>query len=378
MTDKKTVELLETIQSSYQKIPSTFRVDYLSQHLKEVDEYAQKIRPSFPSTSIHIDKARKINIPSKYQDTLSYLDIYEIFENIVDVKHLFSVDPFKTKFINLENDIPIFGTIPSNRFTALIKAKNEDTNEIILISDGLISFAFYLCSIVACFYPVSKNRPLTLSGLFLEEAFIKEEIKRLNIKEEFYCLILTYFFSKRCPANTLMNDNTIPMTETLVKGFLHFVVAHEYCHFLLGHTFKDNISQPFNDDAQFSLKSKNDELEADLFGAMFSDIILNKNDVQYPLSVFGIDLCLRTFALFEKLNAITHIKDNSHPEYVIRRENLNGFLQRGDTNFLVSIDLIFDLLLEDFDSIIEFILPRIDGTEVNEKMLREEIRKYIS
>ena len=34
MTDKKTVELLETIQSSYQKIPSTFRVDYLSQHLK--------------------------------------------------------------------------------------------------------------------------------------------------------------------------------------------------------------------------------------------------------------------------------------------------------------------------------------------------------
>ena len=96
------------------------------------------------------------------------------------------------------------------------------------------------------------------------------------------------------------------------------------------------------------------------------------------MSVFGIDLCLRTFALFEKLNAITHIKDNSHPEYVIRRENLNGFLQRGDTNFLVSIDLIFDLLLEDFDSIIEFILPRIDGTEVNEKMLREEIRKYIS
>jgi len=374
---KKTIELLETIQSAYQKFPPAFRIDYLSQHVNEVDEYARNIRPSFPSVNVHIDKSRKIDIPSKYQDTLSYLDIYEIFENIIDVKQFFSVEPFHSKFKNLENEIPIFGTIPSNHFTALVTAKNDDADEIILVSDGLINFAFYLCSIIGSFFPISKNHPLTISGLFLEESFIKEEICRLNLKEDFYCLLLSYYFTKKCPTNKLMNDNTIPMTEALVEGFLHFVVAHEYCHFLLGHTSRDNNCQSFSEDSKISLKSKYDELEADIFGAMFTDLILNKKHIPYPLSVVGIDLCLRSFELFERFNDLNHTQDDTHPEYIIRRENMNSFFQRSDINFLFSIDLIIDLLLEDFDTIITPILSTIDSAKITEKTLREQIRKLI-
>ncbi len=377
MSNRKTIELLEEIQSVYLKYPPRFREKYLEEHIQEADEYAQSIHSIFPSAKKYIDKIHELNIPSKYQDTFAYLDIYEIFENINNVKELFNEEPFKTKFVNWDKEIPVFGTIPLNRFTALVTSANNDTAEIIIISDGLQNFAFGLCSIIAAFYPVYPNKPLTLQNLILDENYIKDVVDILSLKEHFYCLILYYHFSKNCHGLNIMSDYTIPMTEVLVEGFLHFVVAHEYCHFLIGHTSRANKPQAFDGNSIYSKKEIEAEYEADLFGAMFTEAILTKNGTIYPLSTFGINICLRAFEIIERLNDLKNIKDDSHPDYISRRNKMDEFTIRSEIDFFAPVDYIFDYLLQDFDIVVNRVTSKYNSNDIDGKRLRECIKECL-
>lgn len=377
MNNKKTIELLETIQSAYLKHPPKFREKYLEEHIQEADEYAKSIHPIFPSVKKHIDKIHNLNIPSKYQDTFAYLDIYEIFENIANIKELFNKEPFKSKFVNFDKEIPLFGTIPLNRFTALVTSPNNDTDEIIIISDGLQNFAFGLCSIIAAFYPCYSNKPLTLKHLILDEKYIKDVVDRLSLKEHFYCLILYYHFFKDCHRINIMSDHTIPMTEVLVQGFLHFVVAHEYCHFLIGHTSRNDKPQAFSNNSIYSKKVISAEYEADLFAAMFTDAILTKNGAIYPLNIFGINICLRAFQILEKLDDLNNIKDGSYPAYISRRNKLDKFTKRSEIDFFTSIDFIFDYLLKDFENIVNTVTSQFNSNNIDEKELRKCIKECL-
>ena len=106
---------------------------------------------------------------------------------------------------------------------------------------------------------------------------------------------------------------------------------------------------------------------------MLTDSAMLEKGIIYPLSVLGIDICLRSMEVLEKLNSLRGIVDNTHPPYSIRRAALNRYTVRKNTDYFSSIDYIFDFLLIDFDYIANGAVERFNEKKPN----KEELISYL-
>lgn len=359
----KTIALLETLQKAYMKETPNSKEEFIRQNIPEIDEYLHDIDPSFASSQTIIEKLKRIKSPSRYQDSFVYIDIYEIFEAFEKIKPLLREASYSSKLINLDKKIPLFGTIPINRFTARVISAKKDTDEIILISEGLIDFASAFCSYISVFFPIFPGKNSTTEMFFLNKKNIQTTIKEKFLMEQFYSLILNYYYSKNCLQSHILNGDSVKINEPFIRGFLYFAVAHEYCHFLLGHTSDFNSTQSLGEDAIISTPNYSDEFEADLYGAFIASKALEAEGYPYPINKYGIYICLRAIEVLERINKINLVNDSSHPNADLRISRLHDFLF-GSDEYLNSIELILDCLLQDFETIVSGIVSEIKNKKI--------------
>ncbi len=374
MIKGKTIELLEKIQRNKVNRDTTSYIQIMQDYIAEADKYCERQLNGCGSIQQYIDKLKKINIPSKYQNPLHYLDIYEIFEFIQDTINEFDVEPFMSKFKYMKDGIPLFGTVPMKKFTAMIMSNSKDTDEIIIVSEELLDFAYSICSLIAICFPITPELPLTLDRLFPSQEALLELINKNRLRERFFYILFGYFNNLRYDANKLINNETVTLTEKMVISFLTFVIGHEYCHFLLGHTRNMEKANAEFDDVIYTERSMENELEADLFATMITDVSMRKKKCVYPISIFGIEICLICIDIISRIECLLGNTDTTHPNYIIRKNNLKRLLVQRDFDYFGSIGFIFAYLTEDMENRYTQLISEVKD-DYSDKKIKDCIHK---
>ena len=79
----------------------------------------------------------------------------------------------------------------------------------------------------------------------------------------------------------------------------------------------------------------------------------------------------------ERLNDLNNIKDDSHPDYISRRNKMDEFTIRSEIDFFAPVDYIFDYLLQDFDIVVNGVISQFNSNDIDEKKLRECIKECL-
>lgn len=365
-------ELLSLIQLSGERVRSN-------------EEYLRRIQRELSANeySYIIERIGETNrrMPTDFQDSHYYdmiSGIFQILETTVS-EHaiLFKGIPINTK------PIPIFGTVASRGYNALITPSDEP---VIAFNDDLLIFTERILHIYTLEHWLAANKQLTSK--------IKDILTRnfIDLLVCFFCGVdLTYVLPiEACNADNwnefeefnIPEDVILPfdciydarymLFEEDVKSAAYlWVVAHEYAHLLLGHLDsekKNLVSRYINDisveEACFQWK---DELDADYLAA---SIVMSSDYSHFKISgIYLALMCLKICGFDQKTEGIS-----THPPVNQRLENLMEFIDR-ETRYQIACKNIDTVIVPKFIEFKNF-LSHIDAADLT--FLNEgEIQKYI-
>lgn len=340
------IELLEKIQSCYFLWQS--KDDYIKIAMEKVpdDDYVSK-----EEILSMLQDSKPI---SQYQDPFLYYDINEISR---DIKNYLDLHAAKNKIEMPE--LPIIGSIPIPAFMAKIKCAKKDTLEIILLSNGLLFFANAISSIFAQALSTYEYIPNKTVSFKMDLNQIKQNIIKKDLCNKFKLIIQDCFRNKdfmfhgSLLSYTFDTEGEAELSGLFSTFFIRFVIAHEYGHFLLGHTnetekYRDIILDQIDDEISYEVIYHNwkDELEADILGSSITMQTLVDKGHSIPFAYVGIYLCLKTFELFEKMGKHDENIESSHthPPYMLRRKVIEANCGNNKRDYYDALDCVFNLL----------------------------------
>lgn len=289
-------------------------------------------------------KLESIVLKTKYQDPYTYSILFDIIQDIEEIKG----DIFRGMDLNIE--MPYFGTVDFDMFSAEI-CSTECNDKLIIISDGLFTFANLISKIIVQIFPMEEKGDIQEFSTDVKKILNYIE-NNLEIKLRFFDLMLACLITREPPRAQpyILNHNLDAFLDIIRSSFEIFVVAHEYSHSVLGHLDDKNIHRISKlesiEDSELNQIYHNwdDEIHADLYGAGLTLGIMKKKGFDLYLSMLGIIVCTNSFELFEKIEVLRFgekkVRDifTTHPP---------GFVR---TNFL--IQQYFDSLdIELFDTV---------------------------
>lgn len=365
-------ELLSLIQLSGERVRSN-------------EEYLRKIQRELTANeySYIIERIGEANrrMPTDFQDSHYYdmiSGIFNILETTVNEHTIcFKGNPIITK------PIPIFGTVASRGYNALITPSDEP---VIAFNDDLLIFTERILHIYTLEHWLAANKQLTPR--------IKDVLTRnfIDLLVCFFCGVdLTYVLPiEACNADNwnefeeydIPEDVILPFDCVYDSRYMLFeedvktsaylwIVAHEYAHLLLGHLNsekKNLVSRYINDiSVEEACFQWQEELDADYLAAS----VVMESDYSY-FKISGIYLalmCLKICGLDQETEGIS-----THPPVNQRLENLTEFID-SDPRYQVACKNIDTVIVPKFIEFKKFLahIDAMDLTFSNEG----EIQKYI-
>ena len=265
-------------------------------------------------------------------------------------------------------DIPVWGTLDMEEFSAFVCTEDNAEN-IILISSGMFLFAHLLSKVISQAFPIIyKNGEAVGISTDYKKA-IKRIKKNKIISVRFIDLMLSYLLtdSAQEAKQYLIPEkyyNTIAGIFT--EAFETFVLAHEYSHHNLGHLENkaENNKITLEDIHLKHVDNFIDEVNADSLGAVITiGVMGERHGIDRALPLVGILLAMNTLKIFERLkesdfNIDFNIKDSTMPSspelpssnfrkrFLFHSEGVIGSLN--NLELLEHVDKVFNELFQEF------------------------------
>lgn len=365
-------ELLSLIQLSGERVRSN-------------KEYLRKIQRDLNSSeySYIVERIGEINrrMPTDFQESLYYdmiRRIFKILETTVSEHTIcFNGTPISPK------PIPIFGTVASRGYNALIALSDEP---VIAFNDDLLLFTERMLHIYTIEHWLAANKLLTqeikdiLARNFIDMmvCFFCEvdltyvlpvetcnadnwtEFKEFNIPEE---MIL--------PFSCIYDTRYIRFEEDVETSAYLWIVAHEYAHLLLGHldsTEKSLVSRNINDiSVEETCFKWKEEFDADNLAA---SIVMASDDTYFKISgIYMALMCLKICGFDKETKNIS-----THPPVSRRFDNLMKIIE-SDKRYQIACKNIDTVIVPKFKEFKRF-LVHIDSSDLTFSS-EGEIQKYI-
>lgn len=295
-------------------------------------------------------------LKTKYQNPYTYGILNDIVQSIEKIK----ADIFRN--MDLDIKMPCFGTVDYDVFSAEICAANCD-EKLIIISDGLFTFANLISKIMTQIFPLEKDDDIQRFSADIEK--IKRQIEdNKEIKLRFFDLMLACIVTKEPPrAKPYIIDFRLNALLSVIReSFEIFVVAHEYSHSILGHLEdkKINSTSKIEELSDSEIKeifhSWEDEIMADVYGAGITLAIMNKKKFDPYVSMLGIIVCMNSFVLFDKIEQLRQGNSDkqkiskSHPSGAMREKFVEQqYFENKDLGLFKMIDTLFADLWDEFE-----------------------------
>ena len=352
-----------------------------------------------------------LRCPSKYQLLLDYFYLLEIFDNLVKGIEAGVLDfLIGSKLKRFERkEMPIFGTLHMQRFSAYITPHGNINDPVIILSDGLLAFSEKISNVIAISFPFEKTdngKIMISSDIEKIKAHIKENknglahfIDILTAEMLFGTSILVE------PLNgpLLSGEQQGVMAMVLRDAFQSFIVAHEYSHYIDGHLgmpYLDHDDMAERDLSKWGEMIKRNggirenyrkELFADCFGLIIA--INSMTHAGYPraLSFARIYLCLNSIELVEKIINLryrrkeNHYQNITHPPPMERKKVVLSMIEEDNETetlnqkYFDAIDYIFESYWDEFREFVNNVYtlvendPKIDSESSEYKELRIKI-----
>lgn len=329
---------------------------------EDFDSYAEWLKTEGLSDSeikIIISKAkasRSKELPSHYQNPISYSIIENILNEIKEFTRILPKELFPS--INKNASLPIWGTIDLGAFVA--EVKSPDNESVIIVSEYVFHFAKQLSKIVSLLFKQIDNPGKQSEDSFsLERSDIGEQInKDGHIVSAFCDLILATTLGASID-KCVYEKNTV-LSLGFEYSFIHFIVAHEYAHYILNHQSCVYMKDLGFDKVSMIIYDWVSEFEADEVGYILCSGAIKdtfKGDIIH--ATIGVILCFYAIELFEKLDTLKGKEHNcSHPPARLRINKLiNNFFSGDDlkqaipmfNDIMDALDYLWDHFLEIYE-----------------------------
>lgn len=353
------IEFLELVQYEYLKRKGKSTVD-------TYDFSLEGITKTFHNNPIAIKYFEEINglleeelnntiLITKYQDPLIYKLLSDIFKEINDVK-----DYVFEGIEIIAKESPIFGTVDFDMFSAEV-CRSDCDDILILISSGLFTYANLISKIVVSALPlVGNDRNHNMFSTKSEDVFNNIKNNK-NILTRFFDLMLACLYTNEPPRAKpyFINSEYDSFCQIVRHSFETFVVAHEYSHFMLGHlkdSHEKNIIKIDSSDIEHIYHNWNDELQADLYGAMLTLHIMRSKGYDLHLGMLGIVVCIKSLELFEKLSAmranseydLNELSSTHPPAYIREKSIINTLFENEENELFSTISSVIDSFWDEF------------------------------
>ena len=365
------VEMLRELQKEANKV-AKYDVPSAEDKIAKYEKYSNLLRLHGHSNEVmdmfHKQLEEAINIlPTEYQELGTYNILMQLF---LDLEKVIKSDVFRAELkdsIELK-PIPTFGTVPLSTFSAFITPTDNASMPLIVFSEKFFIFAHLISEAVGMGFYIfnSDDNMITITA---QHDSLKEHISQNPIVMARSLDLLFAYALLDDPSITKHRFNTkFPskynekIAIMLHKGFELFVVAHEYAHYLLGHTGLRNIDELLHGVHSSDCEEKYvDEIAADTLGAVLSSYHFLIEDSEYkPLSFLGAYLCIHCLGMLNKINNLKLGRDedyhfsDTHPNSEIRRMFLRESVVGNDEmtlTFFDIIDFIISQIWEEFKKI---------------------------
>ena len=341
---KRAYEILETLQSAYYKNQSDF-TDFMNDFYESSNEALSDTLKNLgisgwdSNGNIESFSRPMIQPISKYQNKWYYNLYFDMIQEIDKAKHQIWNCP--------QQDIPIFGTLPDVKFTAHITKQNE-SDSIILISEGLRNFAFCISKIVSLSFKILEFE--YGMDVLSTRKYIKENIKSRQLYGKYAKMHCEYYTRGGCEhlGTDFPSDCYARLSMSMSTAINYFALSHEYAHYFLGHLEQHNTVQ----------KDKwHNELQAD-YHAIFLTLEVLSKEFNTTYILWGIYLYLKSLETFEiyDLSINDKLRFDNHPPFFFRKKVFMRVLKEiGISKKFIDIkciDYIIEKLRFQFTSII--------------------------
>ena len=332
MSEQSAVELLEEyqIKCGYINYEDEHRT-YAERILKEMypDCSQEQIDAEYKHIVSELDAIKDI-LPTPYQSPDEFLLLHDLFQRISDQANKV-LNPSRVTFPHKLT----YGTIRMGEFSAFVESGIRDRDYLIVISDGLFTFANLLSKSIGLLIKGNETEKNKIAYSYSKES-IENSLK--NCHEaiiRFVDLIMAYVITGD-PAKSKQytpKKELWPILSLIRDAFELFVVGHEYSHVLLGHLDDCEKAMQINliniKDAQIEsvVLEWSKEIEADCTASLLT--ILAMEGFDFVCSFIGVDICLITLYMLEQISfklmgqEVTH---KSHPPGEVRREVVYNLL----------------------------------------------------
>lgn len=287
--------------------------------------------------------------PSYYQNPISYSIVMDILNKIKGFTNILPKELYLTIKENVI--LPLFGTIDLGAFVAELKVSSDES--IIIISEYVFHFAKQLSKIVSLFFKQIDNFDKQPENIFsLEINDIKEQInKDGHIVSAFCDLILATILGE--DINKCVYEKNTVLSLGFEYSFMHFIVSHEYAHYILNHQSTVGFKDLKFDKVFIIMHDWVSEFEADEVGYILCMGAMKetfKGDSIH--ATIGIILCFYSIELFEKIDKIKGKESNySHPPARLR---INKLIKKFFCDDLKQAIPIFNDIMDALDFLWEY------------------------
>lgn len=361
-------------ETTYQ-ILKAFQLLYKSEKSKKNSskEKYEMLKRSLENGEINqLDFNKYKEIFQEYDNPQSYDIINEIFQNL-DL--LIKSKRIQTNGTDARiKEIPLWGLLEMQCFSAQIMIPNADSEEIILISEGVPQFAYFLNKVIVQTFSIKENG---------EEFSFKVDGKQIisNIESNkiivarFIDLAASYLLENHTNniRSYLLSDTLINIAMYFSDVFTTFVIAHEYSHHILGHLNNSNVKNLYsmkNIDIKQIYNSWDDELNADINAVVLIISIMQMKGIDKTMTLFGILIVLNSFVLFDMTKNLNMqeqqvIKYSStHPPAKIRKDTIIDYFVEDDSpqaELLKQMDKVLTYLFDQLNVFLEELKKEYDN-----------------
>jgi hypothetical protein len=315
-----------------------------------------------------IEAIKELRIPTKYENPHYYRVMTGLYEEIETIAKELNVDVRKgtSGLENFRTHQPLLGTLPTGMLNAKAIGLEETQDYLVVFESDMFAFCNLISKVVAMSIPfkgsVDGSEANRVAFSTTEEDIRKNIANNADALRRFQQLLLSYLLdgSPSAASQYLLKGPATYLAGVLRDSMELFIMGHECSHVRLGHVSDtDNrrvataLASGKVQEISYSWKA---ELEADLFGSIYSRTAMLKRGFDLASGHWGTDLFFtcdlmikRTLAVLrtgkEPENEEPKLTD-SHPPSIMRRDGLRSIARNNYGEKSIELGKLGELIIE--------------------------------